>query len=361
MLRRFIKNSGFLIILSCLTLLLAEVICRIYLVVRFHSPEVMYQNFGYERVPLLGFDMIPDKEIEYLPGIKTTYSTNSMGFRGNEEYGAKQKDEIRVAILGGSSAFGFGASGDETTIASILKGKLDSKFPSRTFSVINAGNPGYTSYQVLAKLQLKVIDLEPDIIVCYMGWNDLFFSSYNLPFERNSFYGKHQFFNMDSWQKFISYNNLQIPYKIARPLALSLIVHRAYRKFNALSGQKDHMKSIIISDELRDEIHRQFYDNLSSIAAISQYRKINTILITLFSEYDLYPRYRTGINGLIERVATESGAHFIDADEEVISSGIQGINIDRDKYHLTDNGNEFLAGLITEKISKILSVNEQRN
>jgi len=145
--------------LSCLTLLLAEVICRIYLVVRFHSPEVMYQNFGYERVPLLGFDMIPDKEIEYLPGIKTTYSTNSMGFRGNEEYGAKQKDEIRVAILGGSSAFGFGASGDETTIASILKGKLDSKFPSRTFSVINAGNPGYTSYQVLAKLQLKVIDL----------------------------------------------------------------------------------------------------------------------------------------------------------------------------------------------------------
>jgi lysophospholipase L1-like esterase len=362
MVRRNYKNTGFFILMSFLTLLFVEGICRVYFVVQHRSPESMYRKFGYEREPLLGFNMIPDIKDEYLQGVNTTYSTNSMGFRGKEEFGAKENNEIRVAILGGSCVFGFGASSDETTIASYMKKKLEERFPSRSFSVVNAGNPGYTSYQVLAKLQLNVIELDPDVLVFYMGWNDLFFSSHNLPFVSNNFYGRYQFFQMDSWQEFINYNNRRFPVRILRPLALTLIIQRTYQLLDKVKDRKkDHPESIIRSEELEDKIYNQFYDNMSSIAAISRYRGINTILITLFSENNLFSKDRTGINSIIKRVAKESESYLIDADEVATSSGIQGVNNERDHYHLTDKGNEFLAGLIANEISDILLSEEMTN
>ena len=86
-------------------------------------------------------------------------------------------------------------------------------------SVINAANPGYTSYQILAKLQLRIIDLEPDFVVLYMGWNDLFYSSYSMPYERNSFYGRDFYFSMDSWQVFIKAKNKDVKPSFLRPFA----------------------------------------------------------------------------------------------------------------------------------------------
>lgn len=352
---RIVKNILLQVLILSITLLVSELICRAYLIIKFDSPRSMYNNFGYDREPLLGFEMIPNVRDKFLPGIKTTYSTNSKGFRGKEEFGRKKEDEVRIALFGGSAVFGFGASSDETTIASYLKKDLEARFPARKFSVINAGNPGYVSYQVLAKLQHRVLELKPDIAVFYMGWNDLFFSSFNQPFERNSFYGNYQYFNMDSWQHFINYENRNISYDLAKPFALTLVAYKAYQHIKDMVVEKPVSKELCLSDNQKDNIQSQFYDNLSSIAAISQYRKMNTIIVTLFSDHDLHPKERNNMNTLIKKVARESGARLIDADSIVMSDNIKGINNERDMYHLTDKGNEFLADLLAAEISDVIS------
>ncbi len=45
--------------------------------------------------------------------------------------------------------------------------------------VLNAGVPGWVSTENLLNLQLKVLPLEPDIVVVYQGRNELFPQCYN--------------------------------------------------------------------------------------------------------------------------------------------------------------------------------------
>ncbi len=353
--RKTIRKIIIPILIFGVVVILCELICRIALLIMFGSPMATYHNFGFDREPLLAFDMIPGMESRYLPNLQTTYSTNSKGFRGKKEFGPKEDNEVRIAILGGSSAFGWGASSDETTIAYYLMSILNARSPSRSFSVINAASPGYTSYQVLAKIQLKLIDLEPDFLVFYMGWNDLFFSRHKLPFESNHFYGKSRFFDMDSWQNFIRHYNRRVSYRFARSFALTLLVQNLHFRLTGFPDHKQEFRNTIASEELKNEIQMQFYENLTSIAAISHYRKIHPVFITIFSEQDLFPAERNAINDVIKRVARESESTLIDADRIVMSNQITGVNFEKDNYHLTDKGNEFLAGLIGEEICEILS------
>ena len=44
----------------------------------------------------------------------------------------------------------------------------------RTVRVINAGVPGYMSWESLVNLQFRVLDLDPDLILIYHGVNDVF-------------------------------------------------------------------------------------------------------------------------------------------------------------------------------------------
>jgi lysophospholipase L1-like esterase len=265
--------------------------------------------------------------------------------------------------MGGSNAFGYGSTSDKTTIDYILEDKMISNSKDTDIKVINAANPGYVSYQVLAKLQLRVIDLLPDYAILYMGWNDLFFSSRSEPYERNVFIGKEHYFNMNSWQYYINNENRTIRFEFARPFAFTLFARSAYRNFlnkmteiNIEDGKFDQPKKRIFkSDKLRNSIFEQFYDNLSSIAAILKYRNIQIVFVTLISEYDLYSEDRRDLNSIIKKVALESNSYLIDADRLVSMNKVAGINHSNDQYHLSDKGNEYLADLLAATFKNIMN------
>lgn len=51
-------------------------------------------------------------------------------------------------------------------------GLLADRLLGRGWEVLNAAVPGYTTHQGLAWLRLQLLDLQPDLVVVYFGWND---------------------------------------------------------------------------------------------------------------------------------------------------------------------------------------------
>jgi len=101
------------------------------------------------------------------PGI----SINADGFRGPplREPGSA----YRVLLLGGSTAFGWGASDDAACIAPQLQAELERRW-GRPVEVINGGVPSYRLADELALLALRGLDHEPDLVISLTGYNDLY-------------------------------------------------------------------------------------------------------------------------------------------------------------------------------------------
>lgn len=93
-------------------------------------------------------------------------TTNGLGLRGPE---VGPKRGFRVLAVGNSCTFGVGVGDDETwpaRLEAILRGQGEDA------EVINAGVPGYTSFQGLRYLDERGLALAPDLVIACFGFND---------------------------------------------------------------------------------------------------------------------------------------------------------------------------------------------
>ena len=97
---------------------------------------------------------------------------NVWGYRG-PVVGTKQRGEYRVAVLGGSSAFGYGVEWREA-IPALLQGKLAGhrSGPFDRFSVVNLGYNNEGAYSFRYTLD-DYLSLKYDLAVLYEGYNDM--------------------------------------------------------------------------------------------------------------------------------------------------------------------------------------------
>lgn len=135
---------------------------------------------------------------------------NEQGFRDDNPVPlAKPKNEIRIFLLGGSTAFGQWSENNQATLAHFLEARLNERvaqqkrspgkyrpatlpyfkseldkvmtLPLRMregeYRVINAAVPGYASGNTLAQLALQVLPYKPDAIVILDGYTDLMLPS----------------------------------------------------------------------------------------------------------------------------------------------------------------------------------------
>lgn len=102
---------------------------------------------------------------------KFTMNINSDGFRG-DEINTNKNDSYRIFFTGGSTAFGFGSTSDETTIVGFLQKFFDSEFKDLNVDIINAGINGANSYREILLIKEKLIQYEPNLIISYTGVND---------------------------------------------------------------------------------------------------------------------------------------------------------------------------------------------
>lgn len=97
-------------------------------------------------------------------------STNDLGMRGPNVAAEKPAGTIRVAMVGESSTFGYLVNDGEEA-ARLLEASLVQS--GLAVEVVNAGVPSYNLFQERIRFRELVAPLKPDIVVCYLGWNDL--------------------------------------------------------------------------------------------------------------------------------------------------------------------------------------------
>lgn len=151
----------------------------------------------------VGYELVGGREGKY-------WQINPQGFRDGEPISpVKPKDEIRIFLLGNSTAFGYGNSSNSATIGEQLEQRLQqrlqqqqaspqlyrpeilpqdkakrqkslakpAKIQTGKYRVINAAIPGYASGNELALLALKILQYQPDAIVVMDGYMDLMLPS----------------------------------------------------------------------------------------------------------------------------------------------------------------------------------------
>lgn len=96
---------------------------------------------------------------------------NVWGYRG-PAMGRKQPGEYRIAVLGGSSAFGYGVSWDQAIPAQLERRLAALAPPGRTFRVVNLAYNNEGAYSFTWTLR-DYAYLNYDLVCLYEGYNDL--------------------------------------------------------------------------------------------------------------------------------------------------------------------------------------------
>jgi len=96
---------------------------------------------------------------------------NALGFRGEEVESPKHSDRFRIFVMGDSITFGNGVRDAETYSARIEGMLHEAGF--RRAEVINAGIPGYDTWQEALLLEEVVLSLNPDLVVLGFYENDV--------------------------------------------------------------------------------------------------------------------------------------------------------------------------------------------
>lgn len=97
---------------------------------------------------------------------------NSLGFRGEEITADKPVGTYRVVAIGGSTTFGVYVPWKDS-YPYYLERDLRQRI-GQNIEVINAGMTGSTTAESLHRLFTQILPLDPDMIVIYHAYNDLF-------------------------------------------------------------------------------------------------------------------------------------------------------------------------------------------
>jgi len=101
-----------------------------------------------------------------------TNKHNKLGFRGDDFVQPKPSNEFRIVCLGGSTTYTKGVKDYRKAYPALLKKELhDRGYDS--VNVINSGTIGWGSLESMLNFQLRILDLEPDLVIIYHAINDI--------------------------------------------------------------------------------------------------------------------------------------------------------------------------------------------
>lgn len=161
--------AGLAVALGCLVgAALAELALRVYVAGRgWTSNCYVTQLVFFVPDPATGRTLRPGLRVQ---SSAYNVSVNALGMQGPELAASKPPGVTRVAVLGGSSVFGyFAPEGKDSCrrLETILRSE------DRRIEVINAGVPGFNMVQSRARFESRVEPLEPDYVLLYLGWNEI--------------------------------------------------------------------------------------------------------------------------------------------------------------------------------------------
>jgi lysophospholipase L1-like esterase len=154
-------------------LLLLEVGVRVWL--GFVATPSQYNQYSlYTNIAPIDFQWSPHPNLNHYPTpnyVKGLTTHNSLGYRG-EEIGVKNAGTFRIVAIGGSTTYTVRVEDDNLTYPAQLERILNEEY-GYNVEVINAGVADYNSWDSLINLSIRVLDLDPDLIIIYHGTNDV--------------------------------------------------------------------------------------------------------------------------------------------------------------------------------------------
>ncbi len=260
-----------------------------------------------------------------------TYRFNSMGLRGDDF--TIEKTRPRIVALGNSCTFGWGVQ-EEEVFTTILQSQLGN------YEVINAGVPGYTTFQGKVFYGTKIAELKPDILLILFAWNDQWLAANDIP-------DKDQKFPPELVIKTQNLLNHLHSYRLLKRVLLGALEKDPDSLFN----RSQPVSRVSLDD---------FYLNLKSICLEAKKNRTIPVLLTspapslekyfvpgsishLHSYHDKY-------NETIRQLAKDENIDIVDLTSEFdLHNGLFD-DADYDPIHFNARGHDLAALLIARKI-----------
>ena len=336
------KQIGFriatLLITFLLALVLGEGVMRLYVWVRGWTPNCYAADLDlYQPHPTRGSEFRP--EFRLRSGV-FQIAVNRWGLRGPNISRRKPAGVTRIAILGGSSVFGYFVN-DGQEAARLLEKNLDR--PDRAVEVLNAGVPGYNLFQTLGRFEEWVVPLEPDIVVLYLGWNDLPYICSEQPQDL-----RHQIRPIaPAYERRLGQSTLYgfVKYRWWGVAPPALLPRRVGQAIPTAAGRRCFRENL---DKLADVIQRSGATMLVSAQCVAARDDVSTELQQLLFRDNQKRSAKIGerltelgdlLRNTLQTFARDRRAPFIDLNQTMAAD----VTILRDYVHLTVLGEQRLA------------------
>lgn len=264
-----------------------------------------------------------------------TYGFNSLGLRTNEIINPRNKP--RLIALGNSCTFGWGVADDEVFTAQLSQ-NLDNQY-----EVVNAGVPGYSSYQGRIFYENEISGLHPDILLILFAWNDQWLAANDIP---------------DKEQKF--------PPEIiigAQNLLSRLQTYRLLKKWLLTNVEKNSLSKYDRTNAVARVGLDDFYENLKSICQKAHNSRATPILLTspipslekyyLPGSISLLHRNHEYYNNVIRDLAKNENIKLIDLALEFDKYSGLFDDVTYDPIHFNARGHRLAAALIAQKLDSL--------
>ena len=278
--------------------------------------------------------MRPSQEIKSRFFNDKNIRINSLGLRGEEI--SPDKTGKRIVAIGNSCTFGWGSS-VQTIFATQLGHRLGQNWES-----INAGVPGYTSFQGKKFLSSDIVSLQPDILLVMFGWNDHWAAASQIA---------------DKDQQFPSQMVIDLQNRLSK-----LHTYRLLKKawLNTIDPNPDS------TFDREQTVHRvglnDFQINLDEICRIAKCNNMIPVLLTspIPSLEKYYPRGVTSIihrvheryNDITRAVALKNNVLLIDLDLEFNSAEHLWDDPANDPIHFNSRGHALATLTITRQLKQ---------
>lgn len=315
---------GLVLFSILLTFFLLEIAARVWLN-KLATPDQYDRYVLFTDLDPSEYAFAPHPYLSYYPNPnyrRGKTSHNSLGYRNDEFPLEKPAGVFRIVALGGSSTYDVSIEDNRKIFTAQLEKVLKEEYGYENVQVINAGVPGYNSWEMLVNLEFRVMDLEPDLVIIYEGTNDVHARMVEPSAYRGDDLGRRQ-----AWQ---------VPeVALWEHSALLRIVSRALNITRQVSIDDFVSAPTYVSWPFEDRLEEEHLDpaeilkenppiyfrrNLENMVAVANAHDVKILLSTwayspYLNDYASQDYYQAGFkenNGVVKDVAAEQSTPMFD-------------------------------------------------
>ena len=219
---------------------------------------------------------------------------NSLGYRGPEIVLPKPPDTYRIVSLGGSTTYGYFVDSYDKAYPHQLQLELANEYGLSNIEVVNAGVPAYSTWETSVNFMLRVLDLEPDLVIVYHAVNDLVPRLVSPNAYSGGFEARGTWTLPDTELPASALQRL-VMYKLGHPIQVEFGVHDYFGLPEGISRcslatdtpePQCRLLDIPVPDLFRTNPPTYFERNLNNIISIAQNLDIEVLMLTFaYSPY----------------------------------------------------------------------------